>query len=103
MASAPGHLPMARGRSVIAMLSITGAAGVGLGYPLTSIIAEYSTSPTRLVPGRRQRAHARAGGRVRPPPQPGRVRTAINVRNAALIGGSILAFLLTLEEGPDWG
>ena len=29
--------------------------------------------------------------------------TAINVRNAVLIGGGILALLLVLEEGPDGG
>src|SRR6478609_9260821 len=34
------HLPEARSRSTVAVLSITASAGVGLGYPLTGLFAD---------------------------------------------------------------
>jgi predicted MFS family arabinose efflux permease len=104
MASARDHLPAARSRQVIAMLSITGAVGVGLGYPITGLIAEYLDISAAFWFG------AIASGLMLvlaalfvPDPRSPTAGTAINVRDAALIGGGILALLLTLQEGPDWG
>jgi predicted MFS family arabinose efflux permease len=104
MAAARDHLSTARSRPVIAMLSITGAAGVGLGYPITGLIAEYLDLSDAFWFG------AVMSGLMLvlavlfvPAPQSAVARTAINVRNAVLIGGGILALLLTLEEGPGWG
>jgi MFS family permease len=104
MASARDHLPEVRSRQVIAMLSITGAVGIGLGYPITGLIAEYLDISAAFWFG------AIASGLmlvmaalfVPAPPSPA-AGTRINVRDAVLIGGGILALLLILEEGPDWG
>ena len=42
MASARDHLPAGPARAdVIALLSVVGAVGVGLGYPITGFIAEH--------------------------------------------------------------
>jgi MFS family permease len=104
MASARDHLSTTRSRPVIAMLSITGAAGVGLGYPITGLIAEYLDLSDAFWFG------AVMSGLMLvlavlfvPAPQSPPARTAVNVRNAVLIGGGVLALLLTLEEGPEWG
>ena len=39
MAAARAHLPAARSRGVIAMLSVMGAAGAGLAYPISGLLA----------------------------------------------------------------
>src|SRR3954469_13688282 len=41
MASARDHLPLGKATTTIAILSVVGAAGVGLGYPITGFIAQY--------------------------------------------------------------
>src|SRR3546814_1281367 len=40
MALARDHLAAAHARSAVALLAVTGVAGVGLGYPVTGLIAE---------------------------------------------------------------
>jgi MFS family permease len=40
MAAARDHLPDERGSAVIAILSVAGAAGVGIGYPVSGLIAQ---------------------------------------------------------------
>ena len=40
MTLARDHLPAARSRGTVAILSITASAGVGLGYPLTGLFAD---------------------------------------------------------------
>jgi predicted MFS family arabinose efflux permease len=104
MASARDHLPTARSRKVIAMLSITGAAGVGLGYPITGLIAEYLNVSAAFWFGTIASGFilVLAALFVPAPPSPA-ARATVNVRSAALIGGGVLALLLTLEQGPDWG
>src|SRR4051794_6190587 len=39
MAAARAHLPAERSSAAIALLSVTGAAGVGAGYPISGLIA----------------------------------------------------------------
>src|SRR3954453_18462751 len=41
MASARDHLPPMRAGQTIALLSVIGAVGVGLGYPITGFIAQH--------------------------------------------------------------
>jgi predicted MFS family arabinose efflux permease len=105
MASARDHLPPDRAGSTIALLSIIGAAGVGLGYPITGFIAEHADASAAfwfgagasglafvaallLIPGSASRRHE---------------RVPLDLRGAALIGAGVLALLLALEKASDWG
>jgi MFS family permease len=104
MASARDHLPRERAGSVIALLSVIAAAGVGLGYPITGFIAEHADASAAFwfgagasgvaflialiwIPGSRQQ----------------RERAPLDFRGAALIGAGVLALLLALEKAGDWG
>src|SRR3954469_3219212 len=104
MASARDHLPAARAGEVIALLSVITAAGVGLGYPITGFIAEHLDSSAAFWFGAVASGTALLLGAlfVPAPATPAR-HTSLDVRGAALIGGGVLALLLALEKGPDWG
>ena len=81
MASARDHLPAVRSRPVIAMLSITGAAGVGLGYPITGLIAEYLNVSDAFWFGAVMSALMLVlAALFVPAPQSPAARTAVNVR-----------------------
>jgi MFS family permease len=104
MASARDHLPGRRAGSVIALLSIIGAAGVGLGYPITGFIAEHADASAAFWFG------AAASGLAFlvallwiPGPAREHDRVGLDLRGAALIGAGVLALLLALEKGADWG
>jgi MFS family permease len=104
MASARDHLPPARAGSVIALLSIIAAAGVGLGYPITGFIAEHADASAAFWFG------AAASGLAFlvallyiPGPAREHARVPLDLRGAALIGAGILALLLALEKASDWG
>ena len=104
MASARDHLPPARGGAVIALLSVIGAAGVGLGYPITGLIAERSGTSAAFWFGAAASAAALVlAARCIPSPQAPTRRAALDLRGAALVGGGVLALLLALEQGPVWG
>nr|WP_282600159.1 MFS transporter [Patulibacter sp. SYSU D01012] len=104
MAAARDGLPAARAPRVIATLSVTTAVGVGLGYPLTGLIAEQLDVAAAfwfgaitsglaflialaVVPSTRHR------------PSPGRT----DVVGAALVAVGLVALLVALEKGADWG
>ncbi|HEX5910794.1 MAG TPA: MFS transporter [Thermoleophilaceae bacterium] len=104
MASARDHLPAERAGSTIALLSVIGAAGVGLGYPITGFIAEYLDSSAAFWFGAVASglAFAMAAVFVPSPRDPAHPKS-LDVLGAALIGAGLIALLLALEKGADWG
>ena len=104
MASARDHLPGDRAGSTIALLSVIGAAGVGLGYPITGFIAEYldASAAFRFGAVASGLAFAMAAVFVPSPRDPAHPKS-LDVLGAALIGGGLIALLLALEKGADWG
>ncbi|HEU4973652.1 MAG TPA: MFS transporter [Baekduia sp.] len=104
MASARDHLPHGRAGEVIALLSVIGAAGVGLGYPITGFIALHFDASAAFWFGTIASGIALvlAAGFVPSPAAPAR-HGGLDVRGAALVGGGVLALLLALEKGTDWG
>jgi predicted MFS family arabinose efflux permease len=104
MAAARQALGPLGARRTIAMLSVIGAVGIGLGYPVTGVLARYAdlsaafwfgvvTSGAALaiaawiVPSARQAA----------PPQ------RIDGGGAVLVASGLAAFLLAFESGPERG
>ena len=104
MASARDHLPADRAGSTIALLSVIGAAGVGLGYPITGFIAEYLDASAAFLFGAVASglAFAMAAAFVPSPRAPAHPKS-LDVLGAVLIGGGLIALLLALEKGADWG
>ncbi|MGW1973886.1 MFS transporter, partial [Streptomyces tubercidicus] len=103
IATARDNLPADRSRSAIALLSVTVVSGVGLGYPLTGLIAEHlgfhasfwfgaAVSGVGLVvavlvlPGTRHLSRHR-----------------LDLVGAVLFGGLLAGLLLVLSEGESWG
>ena len=92
-----------RARSAIAMLSITAVAGVGLGYPLTGLIAEHLGFHAGFWFGAVVSATALAVAAVVVPSSRGRVAHRLDVLGAVLLGGALGGLLLALSEAESWG
>lgn len=105
MASARDHLPPARSAEVIALLSVIGAAGVGLGYPITGFIAEHFDASAAFWFGAIASGAAFVVAAAFVPHAGPSVHdhAKLDLRGAALVGGGVLALLLALEKGADWG
>lgn len=91
-----------RSRSTIALIGITTAAGIGVGYPLVGLLAQYAglSAPFWFVAALSAFALV-AAVTVLPesPDRPARV----DVPGAAVLGLGIAGLLLVLAEGPSWG
>ena len=104
MASARDHLPARRAGEVIALLSVIAAVGVGLGYPITGFIAEHFDASAAFWFGAIASAAAfLVALLVVPAPSQVERHGTVDLAGAVLIGGGVLALLLAVEKGPDWG
>ena len=103
MAAARDALRGDRQRSTVALLSITTVAGVGLGYPLTGVIADAFgfeagfwfgalVSGLALVAAAVVLPHARATRAPR-----------LDVVGAVLLAAALSGLLLALSRGEQWG
>ncbi len=106
MAAARDHLPALRAGSVIAFLSVTGAVGAGLGYPVTGLIAQVGDAAAAFWFGALASAAALVLAvafvpRTAAPPRA--ARTPLDVPGAIVVGAGLLALLVALEKGTDWG
>ena len=104
MAAAREHLPPERAGRAIAGLSVIGAAGVGLGYPITGLIADHGGVSAAYWVGAAVSALALALA-VWAVPQPAHApaRQPLDLPGAALVGTGLVALLIGLDKGADWG
>ncbi|MET1084818.1 MAG: MFS transporter, partial [Burkholderiales bacterium] len=103
MAAARAHLPESRSPRVIAALSVAGAAGVGLGYPITGLVAERFDVAGAFWFGALLSAVAFALAFLLPRPERATSVARPDLAGAALIGAAVVMILLGLEKAPDWG
>jgi MFS family permease len=105
IATARDALPPGRARSTAAALSITVAAGLGLGYPLTGAIAELGGVHAAFWFGAVITACALAAAAVVFPASPPRPQARLDVVGALLLGLGLAGGLLFLSEGESegWG
>ena len=103
IATARSVLVGERARSTAAALSVTVVAGVGLGYPLTGLIAEVGGVHAAFWFGAAVAALAFAAAWITFPPStdvPGR---PLDVPGALLLGLGLAAALLVISQGGVWG
>ncbi|WP_320669309.1 MFS transporter [Patulibacter defluvii] len=104
MATARDHLPPEQAGRTIAALSVTGAVGVGLGYPITGFIAEYLDASAAFWFGTAASAAALLLAVLFVPATPSERRAdRIDVTGAGLVAVGLVALLIGLEKGADWG
>jgi MFS family permease len=104
MAEARDHLGELRSPRVIATLSVTAAAGVGLGYPITGWIAEHADLAAAFWAGTAMTLSAFVLGALVLPETaaPARPRR-LDLPGAITIAVGLVCLLIGLEKGPDWG
>ena len=103
IAVARDHVPAERARPAIAMLSVTAVAGVGLGYPVTGLIAGHLGVHAGFWFGAAVSAVALVLAAVVLPGSRDRVAHPLDVPGAVLLGGALAGLLLALSEAESWG
>jgi predicted MFS family arabinose efflux permease len=103
MTLARDHLPAARSGSVVAILSITASAGVGLGYPLTGLFADTWGFHAPFWFGAAISAVALALAAAVLPSSRHLQRRPLDGPGAVLLAVGLIALLLCLSEGESWG
>ncbi len=101
-AIARDDLPAEQARSAIALIGVTTAAGIGIGYPLVGLLAQYLGvgAPFWLVAV--LSAVALVAAAVVLPPSPRR-QAHVDLAGAVLLALGIAGLLLVLAQGPAWG
>lgn len=103
MATARDALPAERVRSTVALLSITTVAGVGLGYPITGLVAEQLGVHAAFWFGLVVSALGLLAAAVVLPPSSTRSAPRLDVVGAVLLGAALAGLLLALSEAELWG
>ncbi|WP_231851828.1 MFS transporter [Modestobacter italicus] len=103
IATARTALAGERSRSTVAALSVTVAAGVGLGYPLTGAIAEFGGVHTAFWFGAGASALAIVAAALVYPASPQVPPQRLDVAGALLLGTGLASGLLALGEAETWG
>ena len=103
IAVARDHVPAAQARSAVALLSVTPVAGVGLGYPLTGLIASRFDVHAGFWFGAAMSLLALLLAAVVVPSSKGRPAHRLDVLGAALLAAGLAALLLGVSEAEQWG
>ncbi|MFJ7243161.1 MFS transporter [Kitasatospora sp. NPDC098652] len=103
IATARDALPTAASRSAVALLSITTVAGVGLGYPITGLIAQSFGIHAGFWFGAVISGLALLLAVLVLPPAKHRERRPLDVPGTVLLSLALVGLLLVLSEGESWG
>lgn len=103
MAGARDHLPPERSRPTIALLSVVVSAGVGIGYPVSGLIAGTLGLSAAYWFGASVSALALAGVVAVVPSSKDRAAARPDVPGALLLTAGLAALLLAVADGQGWG
>jgi MFS family permease len=103
MAAARDHLPRERVPQTIALLSVSAAAGVGAGYPLSGAVAGELGVAAAFWFGALVALAALAAAVAVVPRSRGRASGPLDVGGALVLGAGLVALLVTIAEGNAWG
>lgn len=101
-AVARDNLPAPRSRRTIALIGVTTAAGIGIGYPLVGLLAQDFGLAAPFWFAAALSVLTLIATAVVLPASPER-SAHVDVCGAALLGLGITGLLLVLAEGPGWG
>ena len=101
-AVARDDLPEGRRGRTIALIGVTTAAGIGIGYPLVGLLAEYLGLGAPFWLAAVLSAVALAACAAVLPPSPARP-AHVDVPGGVLLGFGIAGLILALAQGPAWG
>jgi len=103
MAAARDALAGERGRSTVALLSITTVAGVGLGYPLTGLIADTLGYEAAFWFGALVSGTALVAAAIVLPKSTTHTAPRLDILGAVLLAAALSGLLLALSRGEQWG
>jgi MFS family permease len=103
MAMARRHLSPEKARRTIATLSVTTAIGVGLGYPLTGLIAQALGFRAAYWFGAISVAGTLVVASMVLPPRSGGTSRRFDFVGAGLLGLVVIGVTVVLSEGGGWG
>ncbi|MGB8649352.1 MAG: MFS transporter [Mycobacteriales bacterium] len=102
MATARDALRGEHAHRTVALLSITTVAGVGLGYPLTGLVAEHLSFRAAFWLGAAVTAVALAAAAFSVPSTKDRPPARLDSLGAVLLGAGLAGLLLSLSELEAW-
>ncbi len=103
MAVARRHLPMERASRTIAVLSVTAGVGVGLGYPITGVLAEFFSYHAAFWFSAGVVAAALTLSLLVLPGASDVAKHPFDTIGAGLLTIGVAAFILAVSEGESWG
>ena len=103
MAVARDHLPADKARAAVATLSITTVAGVGLGYPLTALIAQHLSFHAAFWFAAGASGVVLVCAALVIPASPARAPRKLDTGGALLLSVGLGALLIAVSEGGQWG
>jgi len=103
MAAARDHLPREQGLAAIGVLSIATAAGVGVGYPLSGLLATVLGLSAAFWFGVGVTGLALLCAIAVIPSSAARIAPPVDLAGATLLGSGLTALLLAVAEGKSWG
>lgn len=102
MGVARDHLPRQRSASVIALVSVASTIGIGVGYPLAALLAEFGGLRAAYGLGAIVTAVALVTAVVSmPAPPPGR-SASVDIPGTVLLAAGLLSVLLVVSETSLW-
>jgi len=102
MGVARDHLDKERASAVIALVSVASTIGIGVGYPLAGLLAEFGGVRAAYGLGVFVTAVALLVGATAVPASPPDRTARIDVPGAALLTGRLVLVLLTVSETSLW-
>jgi MFS family permease len=103
MATIRDALPAERARHAVATLSLTSAAGVGLGYPLTGLLARFLGMHSAFWFAAMAAAATLVATSLVLPASSHRSARPLDLLSLVLLGLGLAGLLLTVTEGGSWG
>jgi predicted MFS family arabinose efflux permease len=103
MAAARDHLPAERAPGVIGLLSVSGAAAVGAGYPLSGLIATDQGVHAAFFFGALMSGIALAAALMVIPSNRHSSARRLDMTGALVGAAGLIALLLAIGQGQQWG
>ncbi len=103
MAAARDHLRGEHARRTIALLSVSGATGLGAGYPISGLIAQQVDLHAAFFFGAILSAAALVAAYLQIPSNKDGAAVSLDVTGAAVGSLAVVALMIGIGEGHEWG